>query len=845
MQTLWYDLRYALRQLRGNLGFTLIAVASLALAIGANTSIFSFANRMLYMRLGVPHAEELRAFTVSCDDRCAVHDSWGSDYPGDDGRHYFDSFSYPVYQQLRQKPEITGPLFAFKRLERVNVTAAGSAQVVDAELVSGNYYGELQVQPLLGRLLTPADDGAPGSGTVAVISDGFWHRAFGGAADVLGKTILVNMAPLTIVGVNPAGFAGAEGVSDSAPDVYVPLSMIAALHPGTGEDDPQGNSLWWLQLMARSKPGVPAAQAQAAEQVALEAAVRATMPVKKDETMPRPLLEDGSRGSTFGTRDLVQPLHVLLGFAGLVLVLACANIANLMLARASTRQREMGVRMALGATGRRILRQMLTESLLLSALGGAAGLLLGYAGRNLIPWLMATADQGSRVQVGFDWRVYAFAAAVTLLTGLVFGVAPAVAAMRAEPIKALKEGARGASRRRRSWSGKAIVGFQVALSTLLVIAAMFFLRTLVNLNAIDPGFSAKDLLLFDINPPASRYTGAKGVVLHQRLEAAFAAVPGVQGVSLTTVPLVAGNLSRHSFHIEGAKEAPTKRGDDRYSADSADVGASFFPVMSIPLVAGRGFTAQDTTSSVPVSVINQALARRFFPGVNPVGKRFRRATDGPGAAWFQIVGVCADTRYNDMRTEPPPIHFDLYGSTNDIDGATYLLRSPLPAGTLVPALRRAVAQVDPDLPLSNVRTQQQQIGDTLQQERLFASLTAGFGLLALALASVGIYGIMAYTVAQRRSEIGIRLALGAMRSQMRTMVLRETGWLAGCGLAIGLAVALALVRLVKSMLYGVSAADPVTLCVSVLLLAAVVLVASLIPAERAASVDPIEALRSE
>ncbi len=848
MDELMADLVYAWRILRKSPSFTLIAVTSLALAIGANTVIFSFANQMLFVRLGVPRAEQLRMLAVRGEDGkdMPIHSFWGN-FSNVDGAPQTTSFSWPVYQQLRKENKSLEEIFAFKDLGSVNLTAGGTAMVVKANLVSGNFYSQMQVRPELGRPLVEGDDGAPGTGTVAVISDGLWHRAFGGEKDVLGKTITVNLIPVTVVGVNPPGFKSPTSVTQPSPEVFLPLSMISTLHPSTGRTDILGPDMWWLSLMGRTKAGVSDTRSQTELDGLLNGAIRGTMQVKKDETVPHLRLLEGGRGDTSDIREFAKPVYVLLGLAGLVLLLACANIANLMLARAAVRQREMSVRMALGASRGRILRQVLTESLLVAALGGLGGLILGYLGRNLIPWLTSTSWQGGEILVSFDWRVFGFAAAATLVTGVLFGIFPAWTATHAEINSELKAGSRSATRTRKGYSGKAIVGFQVALSTMLVISAMFFLRTLSNLNSIDPGFKAAGLTLFDINPPVSRYKAPTDVALHQRLETAFAAIPGVEGVTATNVPLVSGSMWSSGFHVEGApKEAPRKRmmGDPTDTLLS-DVGQDFFKVMQIPMIAGRGFNAQDTATSVPVGVINQALAKKYFPGVNPIGKRYRMGDEGPDAKWIEVIGICADTKYQDMKSPIVPLHFELYRQMPEIDGVTYVIRSSLSADQLQPSLRRVLKAVDPDLPIAQFRTQQQQIAQSMQDAVMFASLTSGFGVLALLLACVGIYGIMAYTVSQRTSEIGIRLALGAVRSQVRGMILKETGLLAAIGVVVGLGVTLGLIRLVKTMLYGLSPYDPVTLGGSALLLLGMALVAGWVPANRASRVEPMEALRHD
>ncbi len=491
------DLLYAIRILRKSPGFTVIAVASLALAIGANTTIFSYANQMLYVRLGVPHPRQLRLFTLRGDEHIAVHNFWGDGSIGTaDSR--LAAFTYPIYQQLRRNSglqTVLQDIVAFKDLGSVNVTAAGAPQSGVVELVSGNFYTQMQLRPQLGRAILPTDDGAPGSGSVVVLSDRFWHSAYGGSRDVLGKTLRVNTMPLTIVGVNPPEFTSAQAGSTTVPELFLPLSLVSALNPGRGASDPVGPALWWLTLMARTRSGVSDPRAEAALNAAFNAATRDTITLEKGDTIPRLVLQDGSRGDNFGEDDLAKPIYILLALAGLVLLLACVNIANLMLARAAFRQREMGVRLALGAGRNRILRQLMTESLLLAAAGGAFGLVLAYLSRNLIPSLMHSGWQGGEFNIPFDWRVFGFTAAVATLTGLLFGIAPALRATRAQLNTSLKEGNRAATRARSSKTGKTLVALQILLSTLLVVSSALFVRTIMNLESVDPGFRVRGLTL--------------------------------------------------------------------------------------------------------------------------------------------------------------------------------------------------------------------------------------------------------------------------------------------------------------------------------------------------------------
>jgi predicted permease len=843
MGRLIQDVRYALRQLRRNLGFAAVVVASLALAIGVNTTIFSYANRALYMRIGLPRPGELRLLSLRGDEHMLVHNFSGV---GSIGAHdsYLDAFSYTVYRELRQRNEVLGDLVAFNDLGGVNVSLNGEARASSVELVSGNFYSEMQLRPELGRGILPQDDGAPGSGSVVVLSDSFWHSAFGGSRDVIGNVIRVGGVPLTIVGVNPPEYIGARAGSSTAPELFLPLSMVSVLNPGRGSGDPVGPVLWWLQVMGRAKPGVSQVQAEAAMSVALNAAVRATVVLEKGDTMPRVVVQDGSRGDDFGIADLAKPTYILMGLAGLVLLLACANVANLMLARATVRQREMGVRMALGAGRARIMRQLLTESLLLAGISGVCGLALGWMARNVIPALEMSSWRGGELNVPFDWRVFGFTAAITLAAGVIFGLAPAWRATRGDLNTTLKEGSKSATRSRRSTGGKVLVVFQVMLSTLLVMCSALFVRTIAKLEAVDPGFRARGLTLFSVSLPAAQYPAPKDVAGIRQIEEAVAAVPGVQGVTASSIPLVADSYSSSSFYVEGAP-VPKKETALDYPA-FASVGGSFFSTMSIPILAGRGFNDHDTETSAHVAIVSQALAERFFPDANPIGKRFRTTDDVKAAAgWVEIVGVSANSHYQDLKEETPRTFFVPYRQAKEMASATYMVRSALPAEVLIPALRRAVQQVDANLPLRDIRTQEEQIDETMQQERMFATLTTGFGLLALVLACVGVYGIMAYTVSQRTNEIGIRLALGAWRGQIRTMVLREAAWIAGSGVVLGLGATLLLARLVQAMLFGVKPHDAVSLGGSCVLLLGLALLASLIPASRAASIDPMEALRNE
>jgi predicted permease len=841
------DLRYAVRMLRRSPGFTAVAVASLALGIGANTIIFTLAKGVLLDRLAVPQPNQLRLFAIIRDRRNSpLHSFWGDFYKTPDGRSITHSFSYPVYQLLRQqnlaKP-VLEDLFAFKDLRdyRLTATVDGHPDTVTGELVSGNFYQQLGVQPVLGRAIQPSDDGAPGSGPVAVISDGLWARLFGRSPLVIGKTIELNLVPITIVGVNPPGFTGAARVQLSS-DVFLPFSMQPTLVPersGSVLDKP---GEWWMSIMGRARPGVSGEAARATVAVWLDQDIRATVPVENDASMPDFVVESGSQGLAETTHDYAAPIYVLSALTGFVLLLACANLANLLLARSAARQREMSVRLALGASRSRVLRQVLTESLLLSSLGGIAGFALGYLGRDIIPHLLSTAWRPAPFYARFDLRIFAFTATVSILTGILFGLAPAWHATRTDVNTALKDAASSATRRRKGLAGKSIVVFQVALSMLLVVGAGLFARTLINLNTTSLGFDPHNLLLFSIQAPPARYPAPQDIALHQRIEDRLAAVPGVQSVTLIENPLLADNISNTTFL---PTDQPKPTGDDRVRAVNG-VGRSFFETYRIPILYGRSFGPTDTATSPRVAVINQSLAHTVYPNIDPVGKTFTsKRHQGDPEAIYQIIGVSADAKYDALQEDPPPTFYTLYRQAKEEQFLTYTIRTQLSPAAILPTLRNAVQSIDKDLPLRDIRTQAEQIEDSISQQRLFATLTAGFGILALILACIGIYGIMAYNVARRTSEIGVRMALGARTRQVLFMILRESSWLAILGIAAGLIAAIALTRFVGNMLYGLKPSDPTTLIAATLILLAVAIAAAYGPARRASRIDPMQALRHE
>jgi predicted permease len=830
------DVRYGLRGLRNNPGFAAVAVLSLALGIGANVAIFTLAQEVLLEKLHVPRPDELRMLNWAAGKGNVIHSTWGQYNKLPNGDSTSSSFAYPVYQQLRKSNTVLGDLFAFKPMNRITSTVNGEPEIVQGQLVSGNYYQELGVVPQLGRPIESADDATIGAGAVAVISDSYWARRFGRSPEVIGKTISLNGIPFTVVGVNPRGFTGAHQAQIS-PEVFVPFAIQPVAFPRRDGHDGlilTESKLWWMIVMGRAKPGVSDAEATASLNVALSQAVRDKMTVGKDDVIPRMMLTPGNRGLNFAGSQFSRPVYVLMALAGFVLLLACANLANLLLARASARQREMSVRLALGAGRARIARQIMTESLMLAGFGGAAGLFLGFLCRNAIPQLLSNSWEPAPFAPHFGWQLLSFCAGVAILSGILFGLAPLWRAVKTDVSAGMKEGARATSARHRGFAGKSLVVFQVALSLVLVVCAGLFVRTLLNLASVNPGFDPKNVLLFDIAPPASRFPAPKNIALHHQIEEAVRAIPGVESVSSSGAALVANDVSITDFDPKDG----VKRDGIELTAHINDVGQDFFTAMRIPILFGREFNADDTETAPKVAVVNQTLAKQFFPNQNPIGKTFNDEH-------IEIVGVCADAQYDSMRQVPPATFYVPYRQMEDAGGLTYEIRTHTNAASILAGIRAAVQSIDRDLPLVDVRTQTEQIDATMQQERIFATLTAGFGVLALILAGVGIYGLMAYNVARRTNEIGVRMALGAQRSVIGRMVLRETFGLVLVGVVIGVPAAWALSRVIASQLFGLSPHDPLTLGAVVLLLFAAGFLAGFVPSRRATNMDPMVALRHE
>jgi predicted permease len=836
-----HDVRYGMRMLRKSPAITAIAITSLALGIGANTAIFTVAKAVLLDALSVNHPEQLKLLAYAQDDRSSIGNSWGDFYSDAQGRTVLASFSYPAYQEMRHRNRSLGDLFAFvdlSQFEHLSTTIDGHAEVISAELVSGNFFAGMGVGTALGRPIEPGDDGAPGSGAVAVISDAFWQRRFDRSPAVIGKTVDVNLTPVTIIGVAQHGFTGGSRVQ-TPQDMFLPLSMQPVIFPQEAGSLLSDANIWWLQVMGRLKPGISEEQAQASLAVSLNQAIQATMTLPRDRTVPPLILLPGGRGWNYAAQELEHPMPLLLALAGLILLLACVNVANLLLTRFASRHREISVRMAMGAGKARVARQMLTEGLCLATLGGVAGLLLGYLGRNLLPRLFSTSWGPEAIRIRFDWRVFAFAALISLLTGAGFAVGPAWQVARANVNAGLKECGTTMTRRRQGLAGKTLVIVQVALCMLLLVSAGLFVRTLANLNALNPGFSKKGLLLFAIEPPEQRYPAKKKIEVLRRLEERVATLPGVESVTLSREALLAQSGSDSDFIPEGQT---TNSRHEQYVPYNA-VGQSFFTTMEIPILYGRSFNPHDTQSSPGVAVISRALAQKEFAGKNPIGHSFQMKQEGEE---FQIVGVCADAKYGWIRKNAPPTFYVLYTQQQDTRGSmTYEVRTRGNPRDYTDAIRGVVESVDKDLPLIEVRTQQEQLDAALAPERSFATVTTGFGILALVLASIGVYGVIGAGVAGRVNEIGVRMALGARAGQVHRMVLGEAMGLALVGIGAGLCASMLFTRLLNSMLFGLRPTDTLTMASAVLLLSAAAMLAGWAPARKASRIQPVQALRHE
>lgn len=836
---LWRDLRFGARQLLRNPILTCIGITSLALGIGANAAVFAAAKAALFDRLPVDAPDQLRMLTWVSGHEQPVPPVWGDEWSNESGGLTSNAFSYPVFEELRANRDAVQAFIAFKDVP-LTATVDGQSDMINAELITGAGFQSLGIKASLGRTLTSADDTVAGNEPVAVISQGYWVQRFARSQAVIGEHIFLNGVPVTIVGVCGGHFAGLQ--LGNVSQIFLPLTMQPLVAPRAQNssvsllNNPQS---WWVQVLVRLRADVPEPRVQAEFDAILRQVARPILIHPSDIDRFHLRLEAGSRGVDSLRGAYSRPSYVLLGLAGLILLLACVNLANLLMARSASRRREMTTRFALGASRAGIIRQILTESILLSALGGIAGLLLGYLLRNAIPKLLEGASRPVIRSVDFDWRVLIFTLALSLATGVLFGMAPAWQSTRSDRTTNFRDAGGTTANRQRLLLDKALVLGQIALSAILLVGAGLFARTLFNLNHIPLGFEVDRMLLFHLNPPRSRYSNAQMISLYVRLEQELADLPGVRAVTMSNIAIIGDGHSGSTFHVFGR---PIEKDKDRVQTNA--VGADFFQTLGIPMLQGRAFTVHDTAASPNVAVVNRTLALKYFPGENPVGRTFETEEEnleGP----IQIVGVVADTRYADLRSETPATFYVPYQQRSISGRMVVELRTAADPATVLERVQKTVQSLDRDLPLIDVRTMEEQIRSTLADERTLADLACAFSVLALVLASIGIYGIMSYTVSTRTSEIGLRIAFGAQPTSVLTAVLRESIVLTLVGIVLGLGAALLMVRFIGSTLYGLGAADPLTASCTTVLLLTVSIIAAAVPARRASRIDPIRALRYE
>ena len=829
------NLKLAFRTLFKSPFVATVAVLSLALGIGANAAIYSLFNELLLQPLPVTDPGRLVNFK-------GPGPQYGSNSCNDAG-DCDEVFSYPMLRDL-QKANTAFSGIAGHFMLGVNLGMAGQTPVNGRGVyVTGNYFSVLGLRPAVGRLLTPADDDVIGGHYVVVLSYPFWETNLGADPSVVGKQITVNGQQLTILGVAPKGFTGTTlGVR---PFVFIPISMRSVVTQGwTGFER---RDSYWIYLFGRLKPGATIDQATASVNPIyhailndVEAPQRKGMSAKTMQEFrgKKIVLSDGRRGQSSTIKQTRTPVTLLLSITGIVLLIACANIANLLLARAANRSMEMAVRLSLGATRRQLISQLLTESLLLALLGGAAGLAVAH-------WTlvgitaMLPAQRAAGLTFALSAPVLVFTAIISLATGLLFGIAPALQSTRPDLVTELRNnsgklsGSRGAARFRAS-----LVTAQIALSMALLIAAGLFIKSLRNISRVDLGVNIDNMITFGVSPSRSGYDSTRTLQLYGRIEEVLGSLPGITAVTSASIPLLAGNNWGEGVSVEGFKKDPDTDAGSRTNA----VGANYFHVLGVPLLAGRDFTALDGATSAKVVIVNEAFAKKFGLGRNAVGKKMSVGNDSLD---MTIIGLVKDSKYSEVKATIPPVFVRPYRQAGRVGNLAFYVRASLPPAQVLRAIPAAIKQVDANLPVEGLKLMPQQAADNVFLDRMISTLSASFAVLATLLAAVGLYGVLAYSVAQRTREIGVRMALGANGGRVRVMVLMQVGRMALIGSVIGIAGALAIGKASQSLLYQLDGHDPVVIALSVVALAAVAFSAGLIPALRASRIDPMHALRYE
>ncbi|HXB69679.1 MAG TPA: ABC transporter permease [Candidatus Acidoferrales bacterium] len=854
LEQLGQDLRYAFRTMAANRLFTFLAVSSLALGIGANTAIYSFMDSILLRSLPVSDPGSLVVLNWHAKANAGGRDfvmhgmsgsTWGDPQSGETS----GMFPFPAFELFQKYESVFSTVFAHYsswQIKRLNLTIKGQAGIAAGEYVSGGYFGGLAVPPVAGRLIIPDDDRA-GARPVAVVSYAYSQRRFGGAANAAGQPILIDNLPFTVVGVTPPEFFGVDPAA--APDVYLPMhtnELMGAGHQfGFRPENYLARNYYWIQVMGRLRPGVSLAQAQAELAPAFQQWVAGTADNERERAnLPALVIVPGAGGLESLRRRYSQPLYVLMTLVALILALACANVANLLLARAAARRREMALRLSVGAGRFRIVRQLLTESVLLASMGGVLGVLFAIWGIRFLTLLLANGRANFTLRAELNWHVLGAAAALSLLTGVLFGLAPAMQSTRVDVISALKETRAGQPGARHSFRGvsisHALMVCQIAISLLMLVAAGLFVRTLSNLQSIELGFNRENVLLFQLDARKAGHKDPEIAAFYGDLRQRFSEIPGVRSASLSEDSLIEAGTGL-PIGVSGAPSSPDNR--------ILNVGPAFFGTMQIPILAGRDFDESDRPASPAVAVINEVFAKANFGNRNPLGQHLIMRKGGKGeplARDMEIVGVSRNARYGGLKEAIPPLVYMPYNQGYpQPDQMVYALRTSGDPLRYVNSARETVRQADARVPVSEIRTQAADIDQTINQEITFARLCTGFAILALAIACVGLYGTVSYNVARRTGEIGIRMALGAQRGGVVRMVLRDVLALAAVGLAIGLPTALGTSKFVASFLYGMKSNDPLALTLAVVTLLGAAILAGYLPARKASRIDPMSALRHE